>query len=69
MMTNREQVAWAMGFGDYDTRNVAEIIADMMGAIGVFMDSDERQRLEKWLDLSCDENNNWGVLPDENEES
>jgi len=30
MMTNREQVAWALGFGDYDTRNVAEIIADMM---------------------------------------
>ena len=65
MMTNREQVAWALGFGDYDTRNVAEIIADMMGAIGGFMDRDERQR----LDLSCDENNNWGVLPDENEES
>ena len=40
-------MAWALGFGDYDTRNVAEIIADMMGAIGVFMDSDERQRLEK----------------------
>lgn len=68
-MTNREQIAWALGFDDYDARNVTEIVADMMDAIGVFMDSDEQKRLEKWLNLSCDEDNNWGVLPDEYEES
>ena len=65
-MTNREQVAWAFGFGDYDDRNIAEIVSEMLDAIGVYIDSRERKRLEEWLGLSCDpETNNWGVLPEE----
>ena len=67
-MTNREQVAWAFGFGDYEDRNIAEIVSEMLDAIGVYIDRRERKRLEEWLGLSCDpETNNWGILPEESQ--
>jgi len=68
-MTNREQVAWAMKFSDYENSEVAGIIIDMCQACGIpayhFM---HRENIEKWLGLECDpETNNWGELdlPDE----
>ncbi|MDY3078844.1 MAG: hypothetical protein SOR56_01305 [Oscillospiraceae bacterium] len=62
-MTNREQVTFSFEFGDYDNRNIAEIVSDMLDAIGVYIDSEEQARLEKWLGLHCDpETNNWGIL-------
>lgn len=62
-MTNREQVTFSFEFGDYDNRNIAEIVSDMLDAIGVYIDSEEQARLEKWLGLQCDpETNNWGIL-------
>ena len=62
-MTNREQVTFSFEFGDYDNRNIAEIVSDMLDAIGVYIDSEEQARLEKWLGLHCDpETNNWGSL-------
>lgn len=66
-MKNREQVAWAFGFGDYDDRDIAQIISDMLDAANVaFLLQADRDRLEKWLGLDCcPETNNWGVLPDE----
>lgn len=65
-MTNREQVSWAFGFGDYDDSNIANIVSEMLDAIGVYIDRRERKRLEEWLGLNCDpETNNWGVLPEE----
>ena len=62
-MTNREQVTFSFEFGDYDNRNIADIVSDMLDAIGVYIDSEEQARLEKWLGLHCDpETNNWGIL-------
>lgn len=62
-MTNREQVAFSFKFEDYDDRDIAEIVSDMLDAIGVYIDSEERARLKKWLGLHCDpETNNWGIL-------
>ena len=61
-MTNREQIAWSLGFCDYDNRDVAEILTEMLDAIDVYMDKDESKRLERWLALNCDpETNNWGI--------
>lgn len=65
-MTNREQVAWSFGFGDYNDRNVAEIVAEMLDAVGVYIGREEVAKLDRWLGLDCDpETNNWGVLPEE----
>lgn len=66
-MKNREQVAWALGFSEYDDREIARIISDMLDAANVaFMLQADRDRLEKWLGLDCDpETNNWGVLLEE----
>lgn len=63
-MTNREQIAWTFGFGDYDSRDVAQIVSDMLNAAGVaYLLQSDRYRLENWLDLECDpETNNWGEL-------
>ncbi len=62
-MTNREQIAWSLGFCDYDNRDVAEILTEMLDAIDVYMDKDESKRLERWLALNCDpETNNWGIF-------
>ena len=64
-MTNREQIAWSLGFCDYDNRDDAEILTEMLDAIDVYMDKDESKRLERWLALNCDpETNNWGILED-----
>lgn len=66
-MTNREQIAWSLGFSDYNDRDIAQIVSDMLDAADVaFMLQADRDRLEKWLELDCDpETNNWGVLPEE----
>ncbi len=65
-MTNREQVAWSFGFGDYDDRDVSEIVSEMLDAAGVaYLDSADQARLEKWFGLDCEpETNNWGILED-----
>lgn len=65
-MTNREQVAWAFGFGDYDDRDVAEIVSEILDAAGVaYLDSADRARLEKWFGLDCEpETDNFGILED-----
>lgn len=65
-MTNREQVAWAFGFGDYNDRDVAEIVSEMLDAAGVaYLDGADQARLEKWFGLDCEpETNNWGILED-----
>ncbi|MCI9458687.1 MAG: hypothetical protein HFE44_17235 [Oscillospiraceae bacterium] len=67
-MTNREQIAWAFGFGDYDNREIARMVSDMLDAVGVaYLDSADCARLEKWLGLECEpDTNNWGVLEEEN---
>lgn len=65
-MTNREQIAWAFGFGDYDDFDIADIVSDMLNAaVGYYLLADERDRVKKWLGLQCDEDNNWGVLGEE----
>lgn len=68
-MSNREQLAWCIDFGDYENSDVARIIADMLDSIGVYMDGQQQERLKKWLGLNCDnETNNWGELNDWDEE-
>lgn len=64
-MTNREQVAWAFGFSDYDARGIADIVSDMLDAAGAgIMDKHDREQLAAWMELDCDpETNNWGKLP------
>lgn len=68
-MTNREQIAWSFGFSDYNDRDIARIVSDMLDAANVaFMLQVDRDRLEKWLGLDCDpETNNWGVLVEDGE--
>lgn len=64
-MTNREQVALVFGFGDYDDSTVAEIVSDMVEAVGSYLGVDGRRNLEKWISLKCDpETNEWGALDD-----
>lgn len=68
-MTNREQVAWAFGFSDYDVRGIADIVSDMLDAAGAaFLTMHDRELLAAWLELKCDpETNNWGAFPDPDE--
>lgn len=68
-MTNREQVSWAFRFSEYDDRDIARIVSDMLDAANVAcMLQADCDRLEKWLGLDCDpETNNWGVLEEEAE--
>lgn len=55
-MTNREQLAWCLSFGDYSDSDVADIISDCLMAItdeddrsiAVIFGDDKRQ-LEEWL--------------------
>ena len=60
-MTNREQIAWAIGYSEYEDSEVADMISDMVDAIGCSIYF-ERDRLTEWLGLECDEYNNWGEL-------
>lgn len=61
-MTNREQIAFAISFTEYEDREVAEQICDMIDAVGG-IGYDLREPLKKWLGLECDpETNNWGEL-------
>lgn len=61
-MTNREQIAFAINYEEYEDREVAEQICDMIDAIGGIGYS-LREPLEKWLGLECEpETNNWGEL-------
>lgn len=69
MMTNREQVAWTFGYREYLSREVAETIRNMLGAIGAYLDGEQFERLTEWLDLECDEDNNWGILEWEEEDA
>ena len=62
-MTNREQLSFALGFGDYENRDVADILSDFMWAVDSV--PPDKKDIEKWLGLECDENNNWGVLDSE----
>lgn len=68
-MTNREQIAWSFGFSDYDDRDIALIVSDILDAAGVaYLIQADLDRLGKWLGLECDpETNNWGVLEDDEE--
>lgn len=64
-MNNREQIAWAVQFSEYSDREVAEILCEMIDAIGGST-YHYREPLEKWLGLECDKDtNNWGELAEE----
>ncbi len=66
-MTNREQLAFSLAFGDYDNKIVADILSDFADAVGGSLYF-ERENIEKWLGLECDkETNNWGELELEDE--
>lgn len=69
-MTNREQVAWAFAFSEYDARDLAVIVSDLLDAAGVaFLDKHDRELLAAWLELKCDpETNNWGTFPEIDDE-
>lgn len=60
-MTNREQIAFAIAYSEYDNSEVAEFLCDMIDAIGGSSYS-LKEPLTKWLGLKCDEHNNWGIL-------
>lgn len=66
-MTNREQVAWAFAFSDYDANDLAVIVSDMLDAAKAsYMNRYGRERLAAWLKLECDpDTNNWGILQEE----
>ncbi len=70
-MTNREQVAWAFVFSDYDAEDLALIVCDMLDAArAADMTAGDRDRLAAWLRLECDpETNNWGVFPAEEDDA
>lgn len=61
-MTNREQLAWAINYSEYEDREVAEQICDMIDAIGGH-GYGLRKYVERWLELECDpDTNNCGEL-------
>lgn len=65
-MTNREQIAWALRSEIYSNRDIADIVSDMLDAAdAAFLGTEDRKRIEKWMGLQCDEDNNWGVLEGE----
>ena len=47
-MTNREQVTFSFEFGDYDNRNIAEIVSDMLEAYT--LTAKNKQGLKSGLD-------------------
>jgi hypothetical protein len=61
-MTNREQIAWAISFSEYEDKEVADQICGMIDAVGgnTFC---LKESLEKWLGLECEpDTNNCGEL-------
>ena len=61
-MTNREQIGFAINFSEYEDREVAEHLCDMIDAIGG-SSYDLKTPLTKWLGLECDpDTNNCGEL-------
>lgn len=61
-MTNREQLAFALGFSEYEDKEVADIIADcLMGitdeddcSVAVICGKD-KELLTEWLGKECEE--------------
>lgn len=61
-MTNREQLAWTLGFSEYEDKEVADIIADRLMEI---TDEDDcsvavicgrdKELLTEWLGKECKE--------------
>lgn len=61
-MTNREQLAWALGFSEYEDKEVADIIADRLMEITDEDDCSvavicgrEKELLTEWLGKECKE--------------
>lgn len=60
-MTNREQLAWALSYGEYSDGEIADIISDfLMGitddddcSIAVML-KDEKKLLAEWLGKECE---------------
>lgn len=69
-MKNRDQIAWVLNWSEYGDHEVAGIVSEILYAAGVaFLNSADKERLEKWLGLDCDpETNNWGVLEDDEDD-
>ena len=65
-MTNREQLGWSFQHGDYADEDLAEILIDFMWAINAV--PADKKGIEMWLGLECDKENNWGILPAEEED-
>lgn len=61
-MTNREQLAWALGFSEYEDKEVADIIADRLMeitdeddcSVAVICGKD-KELLTEWLEKECKE--------------
>ncbi len=61
-MTNREQLAWALGFSEYEDKEVADIIADRLMeitdeddcSVAVICGKD-KELLTEWLGKECAE--------------
>lgn len=61
-MKNREQLAWAISYSEYEDSEVAEQICDMIDAVGGTAYG-LKEPIRKWLGLECEpETNNWGEL-------
>ena len=61
-MTNREQIESSINYSEYEDREIAEVLCDMIDAIGG-MSYGLKEPLTKWLGLECDpKTNNWGEL-------
>ena len=61
-MTNREQIAWAINYSEYEDSEIAEEICEMIDAVGG-ISYDLKEPIRKWLSLNCNpETNNWGEL-------
>ena len=61
-MTNREQIEFAFNFSEYEDKEIADLICDIIEAVGG-CSYGLKKPLEKWLKLKCDPiTNNWGEL-------
>lgn len=64
-MTNREQVAFALGFIGYSNEEAAKILCNMMDKVGIFICYGQLERLEKWLGRDCEEETSFFDWEDE----
>ena len=66
-MTNKDSLLLELNYAE-DDRDIAEALIQFMWAVDAV--PADKENVVKWLSLECNkETNNWGVLPEKEQES